>query len=130
MRRVDGRLQGALGHRLGLLLTNPNATATPGRCDRSISSMVQDLFLTETAREFGSVFLPACSSFEKDGTFMNAERRIQRVRAALRPAGAVEARLADPLRRRAGDGRHAGSRSRARRKSGTRCGPCAKAGAG
>jgi predicted molibdopterin-dependent oxidoreductase YjgC len=49
--------------------------------------IVQDLFLTETAREFGTVFLPACSSFEKDGTFMNAERRIQRVRAALKPLG-------------------------------------------
>jgi formate dehydrogenase major subunit len=33
------------------------------------------------------VFLPACSSFEKEGTFMNAERRIQRVRAATRPVG-------------------------------------------
>jgi formate dehydrogenase major subunit len=50
--------------------------------------IVQDMFLTETAREYGSVFLPACSSFEKEGTFMNAERRIQRVRAALAPAGA------------------------------------------
>ena len=49
--------------------------------------VVQDMFLTETARECGTVFLPACSSFEKDGTFMNAERRIQRVRAALRPVG-------------------------------------------
>jgi formate dehydrogenase major subunit len=49
--------------------------------------VVQDLFMTETARRFGSVFLPACSSFEKDGTFMNAERRIQRVRYALRPVG-------------------------------------------
>jgi formate dehydrogenase major subunit len=49
--------------------------------------IVEDLFLTETARTFATVFLPACSSFEKDGTFMNAERRIQRVRAALPPIG-------------------------------------------
>jgi formate dehydrogenase major subunit len=47
--------------------------------------VVQDLFLNETAREFGTVFLPAASSFEKDGTFMNAERRIQPVRKALEP---------------------------------------------
>jgi formate dehydrogenase major subunit len=33
------------------------------------------------------VFLPACSSFEKDGTFMNAERRVQRVRRAMPPRG-------------------------------------------
>jgi formate dehydrogenase major subunit len=36
------------------------------------------------------VFLPTCSSFEKEGTFMNAERRIQRVRAALKPAGGAK----------------------------------------
>jgi formate dehydrogenase major subunit len=71
-----------------LLLTNPNATET-ARALRSLDLVVvQDMFLTETAREVASVFLPACSSFEKDGTFMNAERRIQRVRAALRPIGA------------------------------------------
>jgi formate dehydrogenase major subunit len=33
------------------------------------------------------VFLPAASSFEKDGTFMNGERRIQRVRGAAKPQG-------------------------------------------
>jgi formate dehydrogenase major subunit len=71
-----------------VFLTNPNATET-ARALRSIGLViVQDLFSAETAREFGTVFLPACSSFEKDGTFMNAERRIQRVRAALKPAGA------------------------------------------
>jgi formate dehydrogenase major subunit len=44
------------------------------------------MFLNETAR-FASVFLPACSSFERDGTFMNAERRIQQVRKAIAPVG-------------------------------------------
>jgi formate dehydrogenase major subunit len=70
-----------------ILLTNPNATETL-RALRSLELViVQDMFLTETARECGTVFLPACSSFEKEGTFMNAERRIQRVRAALHPIG-------------------------------------------
>jgi formate dehydrogenase major subunit len=50
--------------------------------------IVHDMFLNETAREFGGVFLPAASSFEKDGTFMNAERRVQRVRKAIDPVGA------------------------------------------
>ena len=45
------------------------------------------MFLNETARQFGSVFLPAASSFERDGTFMNAERRIQRIRKAIEPVG-------------------------------------------
>src|SRR5215208_755478 len=49
--------------------------------------IVQDMFMNETARQFGSVFLPAASSFERDGTFMNAERRIQRIRKAIEPAG-------------------------------------------
>lgn len=51
--------------------------------------IVQDLFLNETARAFGHVFLPAVSSYEKDGTFMNSERRIQRVRRAVTPRGAA-----------------------------------------
>jgi formate dehydrogenase major subunit len=45
------------------------------------------MFMNETARQFGSVFLPAASFVERDGTFMNAERRIQRIRKAIEPAG-------------------------------------------
>jgi formate dehydrogenase major subunit len=48
--------------------------------------VIQDMFMNETAR-FAHVFLPAATSFEKDGTFMNAERRVQRVRKALEPRG-------------------------------------------
>jgi formate dehydrogenase major subunit len=51
--------------------------------------VVQDLFLTNTAQGFGHVFLPAASVFEKDGTFMNAERRIQRVRKVMAGPGEV-----------------------------------------
>jgi formate dehydrogenase major subunit len=70
-----------------VLLTNPDANET-AKALRSLDLViVQDLFLNETGREFGTVFLPACSSFEKDGTFMNGERRIQRVRAAVRAPG-------------------------------------------
>jgi len=70
-----------------IFLTNPNAAATL----RALSSLdlviVQDMFWNETAKRFGTVFLPAASSFEKDGTFMNAERRVQRVRKVLDPIG-------------------------------------------
>ena len=44
--------------------------------------VVQDLFLNETAR-FAHVFLPGTSFLEKDGTFTNAERRINRVRPVM-----------------------------------------------
>ena len=84
---LAGRLKALWAIGYDVLLTNPNATETR-RALRSLELViVQDMFLTETARECGTVFLPACSSFEKEGTFMNAERRIQRVRAALRPIG-------------------------------------------
>ncbi len=48
--------------------------------------VVQDIFLSETA-EFAHVVLPAASFAEKDGTFTNTERRVQRVRKAVEPTG-------------------------------------------
>jgi formate dehydrogenase alpha subunit len=48
--------------------------------------VVQDLFMHETA-ERAHVFLPAAAFAEKEGTFTNSERRVQRVRAALAPPG-------------------------------------------
>jgi formate dehydrogenase major subunit len=46
--------------------------------------VIQDLFLNETAN-YAHVFLPGCSFLEKDGTFTNAERRIQRVTKVMTP---------------------------------------------
>src|SRR5436190_16959708 len=48
--------------------------------------VVQDLFLHETA-ERAHVFLPAAAFAEKEGTFTNSERRVQRVRTVLPPPG-------------------------------------------
>jgi len=48
--------------------------------------VVQDIFLTETAR-MADVVLPAVSFAEKEGTFTNTERRVQRVRKAVEPVG-------------------------------------------
>ena len=48
--------------------------------------VVQDIFLTETA-QMADVVLPAASFAEKDGTFTNTERRVQRVRAAVASPG-------------------------------------------
>jgi formate dehydrogenase major subunit len=44
--------------------------------------VVQDLFLNETAN-YAHIFLPGSTFLEKDGTFTNAERRIQRVRKVM-----------------------------------------------
>ena len=46
--------------------------------------VVQDIFLSETA-ELADVVLPAAAYAEKEGTFTNTERRVQRVRQALLP---------------------------------------------
>ncbi len=48
--------------------------------------VVQDIFLTDTA-QLADVVLPATSFAEKDGTFTNTERRVQRVRKAIEPVG-------------------------------------------
>ena len=72
-------------------LTNPNAHATTRSLKPLEFVMVQDMFLNEVARECGSVFLPVASSFERDGTFMNSERRVQRVRKAIEAPGQVKA---------------------------------------
>ncbi|CAG0937122.1 formate dehydrogenase major subunit [Thermoflexales bacterium] len=48
--------------------------------------VVQDIFLTETAR-LAHVVLPAAGWAEKEGTFSNTERRVQRVRKAIEPPG-------------------------------------------
>ncbi len=48
--------------------------------------VVQDIFLTETAQQ-ADVVLPATCYAEKEGTFSNTERRVQRVRQAVEPPG-------------------------------------------
>ena len=59
-------------------------------CEKSIDNLdflvVQDIFLTETA-EIADVVLPSACYAEKDGTFSNTERRVQRVRKAVEPPG-------------------------------------------
>jgi formate dehydrogenase major subunit len=50
--------------------------------------VIQDIFLNETAR-YAHVFLPGSSFLEKDGTFTNAERRINRVRKVMTPLGGM-----------------------------------------
>lgn len=91
MRMMDaagaGKLQALWSIGYDIAFTNPGSEATAANLDRIGFVIVQDLFLNELARRHATVFLPAASSFEKDGTFMNAERRIQRVRKAIEPCG-------------------------------------------
>lgn len=55
-----------------------------GALDKLSFLVVQELFLTDTAKR-ADVVLPGASFLEKEGTFTNGERRVQRVRPALAP---------------------------------------------
>jgi formate dehydrogenase major subunit len=84
---AGGKLKALWAIGYDVLLTNAHAAATRRALQALELVIIQDMFLNETAKAFGTVFLPVASSFEKDGTFMNAERRIQRVRKAFDPVG-------------------------------------------
>ncbi|MEO3799799.1 formate dehydrogenase subunit alpha [Nonomuraea sp. B1E8] len=66
--------------------TDPDANRVIEALDACPLVISQELFLSETARR-ADVVLPAASWLEKDGTFVNFDRRFQRVRPALAPPG-------------------------------------------
>jgi formate dehydrogenase alpha subunit len=68
------------------LLTDPDSNKVRQEMQHLDLLVVQDLFLSETA-ELAHVVLPGVSFAEKDGTFTNTERRVQRVRKAIEPVG-------------------------------------------
>ncbi|MGB2823164.1 MAG: formate dehydrogenase subunit alpha, partial [Phycisphaerae bacterium] len=72
------------------MLSDPDVNHVEQALKRLDFLVVQDIFLSETAR-LADVVLPAAAFAEKDGTFTNTERRVQRVRKAVDPPG--EARL-------------------------------------
>ena len=68
------------------IISDPNSTHVREAFEKLEILVVQDIFLTETA-EMADVVLPAASFAEKDGTFANTERKVQRVRRAVPPPG-------------------------------------------
>jgi formate dehydrogenase alpha subunit len=68
------------------VLTDPDSKHVREALNSLEFFVFQDIFLNETA-ELADVVLPACSFAEKDGTFTNTERRVQRVRRAIKPVG-------------------------------------------
>jgi formate dehydrogenase major subunit len=72
------------------MLSFPDITHVRASLQRLDFLVVQDIFLTETA-ELADVVLPAACWAEKDGTFTNAERRVQRIRKAVDPPGEARA---------------------------------------
>jgi len=68
------------------ILSEPQAKHAEEALKRLEFLVVQDCFLTETAR-LAHIVLPGVTFAEKDGTFTNTERRVQRVRKAIKPVG-------------------------------------------
>ncbi len=68
------------------LLSEPDITHAEEALNKLDFLVAQDIFLTETVR-LADVVLPGVSFAEKEGTFTNTERRVQRVRKAVEPIG-------------------------------------------
>jgi formate dehydrogenase major subunit len=81
---IDGTFKGLYVQGEDIAQSDPDAKHVIGGLKAMECVIVQDLFLNETAN-YAHVFLPGCSFLEKDGTFTNAERRIQRVRKVMAP---------------------------------------------
>jgi len=81
---IDGSFRGLFVHGEDIAQSDPNLQHVTAALASMELVVVQDLFLNETAK-FAHVFLPGASFLEKDGTFTNAERRINRVRAVMPP---------------------------------------------
>ncbi len=81
---ISGDYKGMYIQGEDLAQSDPNTQHVEAALGSMECIVVQDLFLNETAK-FAHVFLPGTSFLEKDGTFINAERRINRVRPVMKP---------------------------------------------
>ena len=79
---IEGRIRGLYLFGEDPMRTDPDTHHVIKALDALDFLVVQDLFLTETAKR-ADVVLPGCSYAEKEGTFTNTERRVQRVRKAV-----------------------------------------------
>jgi len=95
------------------MMSEPNLNLTRHHMQQLEFIVAQDLFINESGA-FADVFLPAVSWAEKDGTFTNTDRRVQRVRQALPPRGRarpdwqIVCDLAQRIERRLGRPKSAG----------------------
>ncbi len=81
---VAGEFHGMFIQGEDIAQSDPNTLHVTQALSAMDCVVVQDLFLNETAK-YAHVFLPGTAFLEKDGTFTNAERRINRVRPVMPP---------------------------------------------
>jgi formate dehydrogenase major subunit len=85
---LAGRLKGLWIIGYDVAQTDPNLKKVRQALSRLELLVVQDLFLSETAK-LAHLVLPGASFLEKDGTFTNLERRIQRIRKVVDPPDGI-----------------------------------------
>ncbi len=83
---IDGKFKALWIMGEDTLMTDPNSNHIKKAFKKLDLLVVQELFMSATA-EMADVILPAASYFEKDGTFTNGERRVQRVNKVINPIG-------------------------------------------
>jgi formate dehydrogenase major subunit len=86
---IDGSFRAIYIQGEDLLQSDPNTKHVAAGLSAMDCVIVHDLFLNETAN-YAHVFLPGSTFLEKNGTFTNAERRIQLVRKVMEPANGME----------------------------------------
>ncbi|MDB5577753.1 MAG: formate dehydrogenase subunit alpha [Bradyrhizobium sp.] len=86
---VDGTFKGLYIQGEDILQSDPDTRHVSAGLAAMECVVVHDLFLNETAN-YAHVFLPGSTFLEKNGTFTNAERRIQRVRKVMTPKNGYE----------------------------------------
>ncbi len=83
---LRGRVRGVYIMGENTVVSDPNTNHAQAALEATDFIVVQDIFMTDTAK-LADVILPAGSFAESEGTFANSERRVQRVRAAVKPVG-------------------------------------------
>ena len=86
---VDGAFKALYVQGEDIMQSDPNTQHVAAGLEAMELVIMHDLFLNETAN-YAHVFLPGSTFLEKNGTFINAERRIQPVRKVMEPAGGYE----------------------------------------
>ena len=82
---AEGKLKGLYIMGENPMISDPNLNHVKEALENLEFFVVQDIFLTETAK-LADVVLPGRGALEKDGTFTNTERRILRVKKCIKPA--------------------------------------------
>ncbi len=83
---IEGKIKALYIMGEDTIMTDPNTNHSIKAFEKLELIVVQELFMTATS-EMADVVLPASSYFEKNGTFTNGERRVQRVNKVIEPIG-------------------------------------------